>query len=175
MNQLSPLFVCQLSVYVVSGQMKRLLRPISSGRSHCAASPFQLTHRLLRFDARPFGSSRIVNVANLDDGEDTVKHCSPYFFPNIFFPLPARAMSVLRATPPFRRQSDGVELIGQDSDLWTSERGEGPPPPQSHDDEDLQPIRKEQLDHEVRMRYRGCTCVLWRKYIYIYNYIYINH
>ncbi|XP_075885001.1 transcription factor SOX-6-like isoform X4 [Nelusetta ayraudi] len=64
-------------------------------------------------------------------------------------------MSVLRATPPFRPQSDGVELIGHDPEVWTNEQEEGPqrtPPPPSHDPlhpEDLQPIREEQMDPEV--------------------------
>lgn len=71
-------------------------------------------------------------------------------------------MSVLRATPPFRPQSDGVELIGQEPEVWTNEQEEGPPPPQSHEppnEEDLQPIREEQMDPEVESEVQGCVCV----------------
>lgn len=95
---------------------------------------------------------------DLDDLQDTGKNCFQFFFS----PLHARTMSVLRATPPFRPQSDGMELIGQDSDLWTSEQEEGPSSLQSQEashDEDLQPIREEQMDPEVKIKFRGCSCV----------------
>lgn len=78
-------------------------------------------------------------------------------------------MSVLRATPPFRPQSDGVELIGRDAEVWPIEKEEGPPrtpPPPSHDPphpEDLQPIREEQMDpeveNEVQVRVSVCVCM----------------
>lgn len=83
----------------------------------------------------------------------------------IFHPLPARTMSVLRATPPFRPQPDGVELMGQDSEVWTSELEESPrrtTTPLSHDPthpEDLQPIREEQMDPEVENEVQVCLCV----------------
>lgn len=64
-------------------------------------------------------------------------------------------MSALRATPPFKPPSDGVEVMGHDPAVWNSEQEQGPPgtpPPPSHDPphpEELQPIRDQQMDAEV--------------------------
>lgn len=65
-------------------------------------------------------------------------------------------MSVLRATPPFRPQSDGVDLIGQEPEVWTNEQEEGPLPPH---EKDPQPIREEQMEPEVENEVQWCVCV----------------